>query len=155
LQIALLDRTGLEPINYHKSVAAGASLHAVGAVVVDHEEKAFTPVETQMIPAYTLDDLIAVLDVPAPTHLKIDVDGAERPLLRGAARTLARGTIKELLVEVVDHDRRGTRLATIKDLLAAHGYEPAQRFTHHEDDSASFVADHLFRRRDGAPGATG
>lgn len=146
LQIALLDRTGLEPINYYKSTAAGTSLHAVGAAV-DHEDNEFTPVETQMVPAYTLDDLISVLKLPVPTHVKIDVDGTEGPLLEGAARTLEAGSIQELLVEVVDHDRAGTRLKAITALLAGHGYETAETFSHHVADTKSFVADHLFRRR--------
>jgi FkbM family methyltransferase len=154
LQVALLDRTGLEPINYYRSTAAGTSLHAVGEAV-DHEDNAFTPVETQMVPAYTLDDLLAVLKLPPPTHVKIDVDGTEGPLLDGAARTLAGGSIEELLVEVVDHDREGTRLASITALLASHGYELEETFSHHPADTKSFVADHLFRRRGGAPGATG
>jgi FkbM family methyltransferase len=146
LQVALLDRTGLEPINYYKSTAAGTSLHSVGRAV-DHEDKEFEPVETQVVPAYRLDDLVEVLKLPEPTHVKIDVDGTEGPLLQGATSILARGNIKELLVEIVDHDREGTRLASVRSLLEIHGYERAETFRHHEEDSASFVADHLFRQR--------
>jgi FkbM family methyltransferase len=144
LQIALLDRTGLEPINYYKSTAAGTSLHSVGRAV-DHEDNEFKPVETQIVPAYRLDDLVEVLKLPEPTHVTIDVDGTEGPLLQGATGILARGSIRELLVEIVDHDRAGTRLASVRSLLESHGYERAETFRHHEEDSASFVADHLFR----------
>ncbi len=147
LQVALLDRTGMEPINYYRSTAAGTSQHAIGRPV-DHEDREFTPVETQMIAAYTLDDLINVLKLPEPTHVKIDVDGSEAPLLHGATKTLARGIIKELLVEIVDHDRSGTRLSSARSLLERHGYVLVETFSHHVDDSMSFVADHLFRRRD-------
>lgn len=145
LQIALLDRTRLEPINYYRSTSAGTSLHAVGRPV-DYEDNEFTPVETQVVAAYTLDDVIDALELPEPTYVKIDVDGSECPLLQGATKTLARGNIKELLVEIVDHDREGTRLASVRSLLASHGYEPAEISVHHKGDSASFVADHLFRR---------
>jgi FkbM family methyltransferase len=144
LQIALLDRTGLEPISYYKSTAAGTSLHSVGRAV-DHEDNEFKPVETQIVPAYRLDDLVEVLKLPEPTHVTIDVDGTEGPLLQGATGILARGSIRELLVEIVDHDRAGTRLASVRSLLESHGYERAETFRHHEEDSASFVADHLFR----------
>ncbi|HUR86533.1 MAG TPA: FkbM family methyltransferase [Solirubrobacteraceae bacterium] len=149
LQIALLERTGLESINYYGSTLAGASLHAVGRAV-EHEDKEFTPVETQMIPGYALDDVIEALELPEPTHLKIDVDGAEGALLRGATRTLARGGISELLLEIVDHDRSGSRLESARALLEQHGYELAETFDHHPDNSESFVADHLFRRSDAA-----
>jgi O-methyltransferase len=146
LQVALLDRTRLEPINYYRSTAAGTSLHAVGRPV-DHEDNEFTPVEAQMVPAFTLDDLIGLLGLPAPTHVKVDVDGAEGPLLQGAAATLERGTIKELLVEIVDHDRAGTRLAECRSMMERHGYALAETLAHNPDDSSeSFVADYLFRR---------
>lgn len=146
LQVALLDQTRLEPINYYRSTAAGTSLHAVGRPL-DHEDNEFTPVKTQMVPAYTLDDLIDILGLPEPTHVKVDVDGTEGPLLQGATKTLTRGAVKELLVEIVDHDRAGTRLASVKNLLEGLGYELAETFSHHVGDTRSFVADHLFRRR--------
>ncbi len=149
LQIALLQRTGVEPINYYRSAAAGTSLHAVGRPV-DHEDNEFEPVETQMVPAFSLDDAIEQLKLPDPTRVKIDVDGTEGPLLEGASRTLARGVISELLVEIVDHDRSGTRLAAATALMERHGYELAETFSHHVGDNKSFVADHLFRRSDAA-----
>lgn len=146
LQVALLDRTGLEPINYYGSTAAGTSLHSVGRPV-DHEDNAFIPVETQMVLAYALDDLLETQKLPEPTHIKIDVDGVEEALLRGSSRTLARRHVKDLLVEIVDHDRLGTRLSAIRGLLAADGYELAETFSHHVGDERSFVGDYLFRRK--------
>lgn len=145
LQVALLDRTRLEPINYNFGTAAGLSLHAVGRPV-DHEGNEFTAVETQMVLAYALDDLLDIHGLPVPTHVKIDVDGVEGPLLEGATRTLSSGVIEELVVEIVDHDRAGTRLAGIQSFLQRHGYELVETFQHRPDDSTSFVADYRFRR---------
>src|SRR5437016_825142 len=48
LQVAMLDRVDLEPMNY-RSTAARTSLHAVDGAV-DHEGQAFTAVEVQMVP---------------------------------------------------------------------------------------------------------
>ncbi len=48
--------------------------------------------------AYRLDDLIDAFALPAPTHLKIDVDGIEALILKGAPRTLA--GIKSVVIEV-------------------------------------------------------
>jgi FkbM family methyltransferase len=146
LQVALLDRTRLEPINYNIGTAAGLSLHAVGRPV-NHMGEEFTAVETQMVLAYAIDDLLDIHGLPAPTHVKIDVDGVEGPLLEGATRTLASGSIEELLVEIVDHDGAGTRIAAITTNLERHGYELAETFRHHADDRESFVADYLFRKR--------
>ncbi len=145
LQVALLDGTRLEPINYHRSTDAGTSLHAVGRPL-DQEDNEFTPVETQMVPAYALDDLIDIFGLPEPTHVKIDVDGTEGPLLQGGTKTLAKRTIKELLIEIVDHNRAGTRLSSVTSLLERDGYKLADTFSHQVEDSKSFVADYLFRR---------
>jgi hypothetical protein len=101
------------------------------------------------MPAYTLDDLVAVLKLPLPTRMKIDVDGHEGPLLRGAVETLTRGSINELAIEIVDHDRQGTRLDAVKDLMRRSGYELVDAFRH--GGEASFVSDHLFRRRGWEP----
>jgi hypothetical protein len=47
------------------------------------------------------------------------------------------------LIEIVDHDRAGTRLASIQGSLERHGYELAASFRHNPGDAESFVADHL------------
>ena len=54
-------------------------------------------VKTQAI-CFSLDQLIEVLDLPSPQHLKIDVDGLEVEVLKGAANALKK--IKTVLVEV-------------------------------------------------------
>jgi FkbM family methyltransferase len=144
LQVALKDRTGIERLNYYGSTDAGTSLHAIGDPV-DYEGNRFAPVEGQLMPAFALDDLITVLRLPLPTRMKIDVDGHEGPLLMGAVGTLERGSISELAIEIVDHDRQGTRLDAVKDLLRRYGYELVDTFRH--GGEGSFVSDHVFRRR--------
>jgi FkbM family methyltransferase len=149
LQVALKERTGIERLNYYGSTDAGTAFHAIGNPV-DYEGNQFTPVEAQLMPAYALDDLIAVLKLPVPTRMKIDVDGHEGPLLRGAVDTLARGSINELAIEIVDHDRQGTRLDAVKDVLRRDAYELVDTFRH--GGEGSYVSDHLFRRRGWKPG---
>ncbi|MBF0272704.1 MAG: FkbM family methyltransferase [Magnetococcales bacterium] len=53
--------------------------------------------------AYTLDDFLrAATFLPHPTHLKVDVDGPELKVLRGAAATLADPRLRHLLIEMRD-----------------------------------------------------
>lgn len=147
LQVALFDRTGVETLFYH-STAAGSSLHAVGAPV-DYRGAEFDAVEKQIVPTFALDDLVTVLDLPAPTRVKIDVDGSEEPVLRGCVRMLAAGTIRDLFIEIVNHDGRDSRLRGISDLLARYGYTPGSVFEHPPAlDSEVLVADYLFHRAD-------
>lgn len=145
LQIALLDRTGVEPITYYKTSSAGSSLYAVGAERRDPE---LVPVETQMVATYRLDDLIDVLGLPEPTHIRIDVDGTEGSLLDGATRTLERGAVEDLLVKIIDQDRSGTRLRSVEQLLERHGYALAETFNGRLATKQRSVADYLFRLAD-------
>lgn len=55
----------------------------------------------QGCPVWTLDGAIfGAPHLPMPTHLKIDVDGPELAVLRGARRTLAEPGLRHVLVEV-------------------------------------------------------
>ncbi len=142
LQVALLDQSGLSPIHY-TSTDAGTSLHAVGTPV-NYRGDTFEPVQIQQVPTFALDDLIALLGLPQPTRVKIDVDGFEAKVLSGAASTLAGGTIRDLVVEVVDHDARGSRLSEIAALMARHGYAQADMVTHAPTDNMPPVSDVFF-----------
>lgn len=70
--------------------------------------------ETQLVPTVTLDWLAERF--PAPRMVKIDVEGAELAVLRGAARLLAE-LRPVLLCEIFDGDRN-----RVDDLLRGHGY---------------------------------
>jgi FkbM family methyltransferase len=48
----------------------------------------------------TLDHLLAGLGVAQPSHIKLDVDGNEFDIIRGARQTLANDTLKSLMVEI-------------------------------------------------------
>lgn len=96
--VALSDRTGWIPFHY-LSVEPGMALHASGTAV-NQQGRAFAPTLSVPTLTFRLDDLIAICHLPAPTHLKIDVDGAEWRVLQGAEKALT--GVVSLLVEV-DH----------------------------------------------------
>jgi FkbM family methyltransferase len=77
------------------------------------------------VQAVTLDGLLASQDDPPVSLLKIDVQGAELRVLRGAAALLARCR-PALFVEIDDSALReqGSSAAELFDFLAAFGYRP-------------------------------
>lgn len=58
------------------------------------------PVVTVTSPGYALDDLVQVLGLPVPTHIKMDVDGVEEFVIAGAMKTLANPKVKSLMFEI-------------------------------------------------------
>lgn len=100
LPAALSDTTGLGRFNY-RDLTVGAALHAYG-VAMDEHGRAFTPAQTQALLGYRLDDLVAVFGLRPPTHLKLDVDGIEALVLRGARDTLTKAPVRSVLVELVE-----------------------------------------------------
>ena len=54
--------------------------------------------------AFRLDDLAAIEGIPAPTHVKIDVDGIEAAILEGAKSLLSGPGVKSVLIEMLTHD---------------------------------------------------
>jgi FkbM family methyltransferase len=67
-----------------------------------------------------LDDARTLLSLPVPSHLKLDVDGSELAVLRGANETLNDNTLRTLLVEV-----EPALWPEVSDLLGQAGFNVA------------------------------
>ena len=97
LAIALSDRNGVDYI-YLSRFRAGESLHNFGDAL-DWQQRPFNPSFQQGSVAFSLDGFLEFQPNPFPTHIKIDVDGIEAKVIRGAARTLRDQRLRSLLVE--------------------------------------------------------
>jgi len=111
LPIALADATAMNVFSL-RDLRAGAARHALG---YDPPEDGPT-VYQQPVLMFALDDLIERFQLPLPAHIKLDVDGGELAVLRGAARTLTSPALRSMLVEV-STDQSGA----VTDLLEGHG----------------------------------
>jgi FkbM family methyltransferase len=118
LPIALSDRTGIGRFNYRTLVAGGA-VHALGEAM-DGAGQAFTPVATQAVLIFRMDDLIEQFRLPVPSHIKVDVDGTEFSVLKGMERTLSSGAVRSMMVEL--NEGRGSA-DQVKVFLAEKGFE--------------------------------
>lgn len=87
LPLVLSEQTGLATLASGED-AAGAT-HRIGA-------------GGQQVVGFGLDELLERFALPHPTLLKLDVDGAEAAVLRGAAATLADPRLRSVLIEVED-----------------------------------------------------
>ena len=50
--------------------------------------------------SFSVDDLLSILKLPQPNHIKIDVDGIELAILRGASKTLTNSDLRTVMVEL-------------------------------------------------------
>ena len=118
LPLALWSESGLLSFRL-RSLAAGAAKHRISSK--QHSKRP----RTETIIGIRLDDLVERFGVPVPTHAKIDVDGAELDVLRGAERTLARPEWRSIIVELDPEETDRNR--AIKSLLANAGFDFGRR----------------------------
>lgn len=142
--MGLSDAAGLSTLHM-ADLRAGASCHAVGeALDFRHEPMAVR--FPQGCVAATLDELVAAGAIPAPDHLKIDVDGFEPKVIAGARATLAAPRLRSLLVET---NRNLADHREMVGVIEAAGFrcDPAQ-VARAERKSGAFegVAEHVFQR---------
>lgn len=96
LPVALAKGTKISPFHY-QNLDSGGALHALGRPL-DHQGAPFQPVGTVPALTFDLDTLIKLFQLPAPHHIKLDVDGTEYDILQGAQQTLR--TVRTILVEL-------------------------------------------------------
>jgi FkbM family methyltransferase len=95
LCLAFSDSTGLTRLSL-TAMAPGSGGNSVSGQPNQFGE--FHSVFSQGAPAYRIDDFRAAFGLPHPDHLKIDVDGVEAAILRGAPETLR--LVKSVMIEV-------------------------------------------------------
>jgi len=96
--VALSDQAGFSELHLSE-FRAGGSCHSLGEQV-DFKHQPAKPAFSQGCISARLDDLVRDGVVPAPQHIKIDVDGFEPKVIAGAAEVLRGGKVRSLLVEV-------------------------------------------------------
>lgn len=96
--------------------------------------------------SYTADDLISNGVAAFPNHMKIDVDGIELHILRGAQSVLKDHRLRSVMVEVDEAD--GQKTADIVNLMTASGFEhPITRHPpYYANNHYLPVSNYLFRR---------
>lgn len=99
-----------------------ASLHSPRTAMNDHYGHGWETAHVTTVETTTVDDLSGDRDVAL---LKIDVQGAEREVLAGAAKTLRRTSAVLLEVTFVSHYHGDTTFPVLHELMAAEGFELA------------------------------
>ena len=94
VNMALSERNKIGEFAY-SSIDLGSSVHGLD---VSLEKEAYR----QKILSYSIDNFVADFGIEPPNHIKLDVDGAEFDILKGAAKTISAKAFKSLMVEADD-----------------------------------------------------
>jgi FkbM family methyltransferase len=108
LNIALSDNNTIDKF-YLSSLDAGSACHSFGEAK-NQNGNAFEAVSFQYQLSCTLDSFISFFSPVPPNHIKVDVDGIECSILKGASNTLKNPELKSVMVEVnLDHDAQSVQ----------------------------------------------
>jgi FkbM family methyltransferase len=138
LNIALSSRHELQAFKYN-SLLAGAGEHLGLEENSSTSNRGAEVAFSQPVVTYSLDDVIRLFELPAPHHIKIDVDGHEYGILQGATRVLESGALRTMQIEIGEADPFA---AQIKSLLAVKGFR-IKRVSRHGDGP---LADYVFEK---------
>jgi FkbM family methyltransferase len=100
LPLGLGERTAIETL-FIADPSPGKAQANIGTPVNAHGES-FNPGLATACPVFTLDRFIDFYNAPSPTHIKIDVDGLEHSIVRGAERPLANPALRSISIELDD-----------------------------------------------------
>lgn len=114
--LPLSDRSGMLGLRY-RSLEPGQSRHRMGDAAWGPQDSASPKRYVQPVCAMALDAAVSTFELPLPVAMKIDVDGAEMRVLRGASSLLAGTSLRSLLVEI-DRDQ----FDEVQKLLADAGF---------------------------------
>ena len=140
--VALSGETCLGVLNLD-STALGTAMNEFGRAG-DKSRYSSNPHPTSHgMVGFAIDEFIARFSPPLPTHIKLDVDGLELPILQGAVATLRSPRLKSMIVELSITDRAERDRAIT--LLQSCGLY-LQRQSGAQGDTSEQGANHLFVR---------
>ena len=117
LCIAFNDTTKLDAF-YMANTELGGALNSFGEAI-DWQGQPFIASFKQAMIGFSIDDFIEQFDLPFPNHIKIDVDGIENKIIKGAEKTLASEKLRSILVEL--DSNRDEYCSSVIDMLERAG----------------------------------
>jgi FkbM family methyltransferase len=114
--VALSGATGLGALNLD-SAELGTAMSQFGHVGETSRYSTHSHPLWHGMVGFTVDDFIAKFGAVCPTHLKLDVDGLELPILQGARVTLSDARLRSAMVEIsLTHEaERAASLQLMRD----------------------------------------
>ena len=139
LNIALSNRSALQHFKYNDLLPGAGEHLGLGATASSSSQHTDNVVFTQPILTHSLDEAMALFDLPQPNHIKIDVDGHELEILQGAEKALDSSALRTIQIEIGEKDAYGPK---VKAMLEGKGFK-VKRVARH---GSGPIADYVFSR---------
>ena len=89
---------------------AGGHMKILGKPVKVGSSEEFAPDFVQNVMSYSLDSFIDIFELPQPNHIKIDVDGSEYDVFKGAQKTLSSPVLKSVFIELEEKNEHTPKI---------------------------------------------
>lgn len=142
--LALSDESKFSEL-YLSQFHAGGSCHTFGEKLdfkLEFRESSFS----QGCFSVTLDSLVESGAIPQPTHIKIDVDGLEHRVIKGAIRTIGNPVLRSVLIEInTNLPEHREVISSMESLGFKYDAEQVERYKRKEGTFVG-VGNYVFRR---------
>ena len=105
LCLAVSESSHIDRFYVRGQLRAGEAIHQFGSPVDDLGHP-FSPLHQQGMVGQSLDDLCFSQGLSFPTHIKIDVDGHEASVIKGAGHVLNDPRLQSVLLEITEAPAR-------------------------------------------------
>lgn len=139
IPIALSDRKMLATLQQH-DISPGAARNILART---SEQRCSSTVYEQPVLSYRIDDVVKEFDIAIPNHIKLDVDGGELSVLKGANETLSDASVRSIMVEI---DKRPDDANPIVQFLIGKGFKVHSIHQHQGKADGAGVCNCLFVR---------
>lgn len=126
LCLAIADRTRIDSFNVHGDLRAGEAIHQFGSTV-NACGISFNAIHRQGMLGVSLDDLHFLYGLDFPRCVKIDVDGLESAVIRGASKIINDARLQSALIEITEVPGRKAEVDFIYDVFKNAGFGLAKK----------------------------
>ena len=119
LNFALSDKNEIGKL-YMSRNDPGSTVKILDHPKIRMNEDMFEPGHIQYVVKQKLDNIIKEFNLPLPKYMKIDVDGSEEGVLKGAKGILAKDSIDSILIEILKPEDKSKHIVKF---LEKFGYE--------------------------------
>lgn len=136
--IGILSNPGRESVKYFKGgTSTGNSYYKENTVLYDHAESV-------NMPARTLESLIAECEMPVPNFIKIDTQGSELDILRGAETILPQVDLIYLECPIGKYNLGAPNIQEYLEYMAQQNFIPSDLLEIHTADRVLVQIDIMF-----------